>query len=54
MSTRIEELRRRIDEQWSCQYSQGDHRNFRKDLEGNFLEFVEYGDLVSYRPDLFK
>jgi lactoylglutathione lyase len=27
---------------------------FAKDPEGNFLEFVEYGDLASYRADLFK
>jgi lactoylglutathione lyase len=27
---------------------------FAKDPEGNFLEFVEYADLASYRPDLFK
>jgi lactoylglutathione lyase len=27
---------------------------FAKDPEGNFLEFVEYSDLASYRPDLFK
>jgi lactoylglutathione lyase len=27
---------------------------FAKDPEGNFLEFVEYEDLASYRPDLFK
>jgi lactoylglutathione lyase len=26
---------------------------FAKDPEGNFLEFVEYADLRSYRPDLF-
>jgi catechol 2,3-dioxygenase-like lactoylglutathione lyase family enzyme len=27
---------------------------FTCDPEGNFLEFVEYADLASYRPDLFK
>jgi lactoylglutathione lyase len=27
---------------------------FAKDPEGNFLEFVEYADPASYRPDLFK
>ena len=27
---------------------------FARDPEGNFIEFVEYADLVSYRPDLFK
>ena len=27
---------------------------FIRDPEGNFLEFVEYADLASYRPDLFK
>jgi catechol 2,3-dioxygenase-like lactoylglutathione lyase family enzyme len=27
---------------------------FAKDPEGNFLEFVEYADLASYRPDLFR
>ncbi len=27
---------------------------FAKDPEGNFVEFVEYADLASYRPDLFK
>lgn len=27
---------------------------FAKDPEGNFLEFVEYADLASYRADLFK
>jgi lactoylglutathione lyase len=27
---------------------------FAKDPEGNFLEFVQYADLPSYRPDLFK
>lgn len=27
---------------------------FALDPEGNFLEFVEYADLASYRPDLFK
>ena len=27
---------------------------FVRDPEGNFLEFVEYADLASYRPDLFK
>ena len=27
---------------------------FVRDPEGNFLEFVEYADLPSYRPDLFK
>lgn len=26
---------------------------FITDPEGNFIEFVEYGDLASYRPDLF-
>jgi lactoylglutathione lyase len=27
---------------------------FLLDPEGNFLEFVEYPDIASYRPDLFK
>jgi lactoylglutathione lyase len=27
---------------------------FARDPEGNFLEFVEYADLASYRADLFK
>jgi catechol 2,3-dioxygenase-like lactoylglutathione lyase family enzyme len=27
---------------------------FAKDPEGNFLEFVQYDDLSSYRPDLLK
>src|SRR5450755_4794123 len=27
---------------------------FAKDPEGNFVEFVEYADLASYRPDLLK
>jgi catechol 2,3-dioxygenase-like lactoylglutathione lyase family enzyme len=27
---------------------------FACDPEGNFIEFVEYADLASYRPDLFK
>jgi len=27
---------------------------FAKDPEGNFVEFVEYADVASYRPDLFK
>jgi MFS family permease len=27
---------------------------FAKDPEGNFVEFVQYADLASYRPDLFK
>jgi lactoylglutathione lyase len=27
---------------------------FAKDPEGNFLEFVQYADLPSYRPDIFK
>ena len=27
---------------------------FAKDPEGNFVEFVEYADLASYQPDLFK
>jgi lactoylglutathione lyase len=27
---------------------------FARDPEGNFLEFVQYTDLASYRPDLFK
>jgi lactoylglutathione lyase len=27
---------------------------FAKDPEDNFLEFVEYADVASYRPDLFK
>ncbi len=27
---------------------------FAKDPEGNFVEFVEYADLVSYRPDLYR
>jgi lactoylglutathione lyase len=27
---------------------------FARDPEGNFLEFVEYADLASYRPDLFR
>jgi lactoylglutathione lyase len=27
---------------------------FAKDPEGNFVEFVEYADLASYRPDLFQ
>ena len=27
---------------------------FARDPEGNFLEFVEYADLASYRPDLLK
>jgi len=27
---------------------------FAQDPEGNFVEFVEYPDLASYRPDLFK
>jgi lactoylglutathione lyase len=26
---------------------------FAKDPEGNFVEFVQYADLASYRPDLF-
>jgi len=32
----------------------GIHAIFARDPEGNFLEFVEYADLASYRPDLFK
>jgi catechol 2,3-dioxygenase-like lactoylglutathione lyase family enzyme len=27
---------------------------FAKDPEGNFVEFVQYADLASYRPDLFR
>jgi len=27
---------------------------FAQDPEGNFIEFVEYADLASYRPDLLK
>jgi catechol 2,3-dioxygenase-like lactoylglutathione lyase family enzyme len=27
---------------------------FARDPEGNFIEFVEYADLASYRPDLLK
>jgi lactoylglutathione lyase len=27
---------------------------FAQDPEGNFLEFVEYADLASYRPDILK
>jgi lactoylglutathione lyase len=27
---------------------------FAQDPEGNFIEFVEYADVASYRPDLFK
>lgn len=27
---------------------------FARDPEGNFLEFVQYADIASYRPDLFK
>lgn len=27
---------------------------FARDPEGNFLEFVQYADLASYRPDLFQ
>lgn len=27
---------------------------FAKDPEGNFVEFVQYADLASYRPDLFQ
>jgi catechol 2,3-dioxygenase-like lactoylglutathione lyase family enzyme len=27
---------------------------FSRDPEGNFIEFVEYADIASYRPDLFK
>ncbi|HET7893348.1 MAG TPA: VOC family protein [Candidatus Sulfotelmatobacter sp.] len=27
---------------------------FARDPEGNFLEFVQYADLASYRPDLMK
>lgn len=27
---------------------------FMRDPEGNFIEFVQYKDLQSYRPDLFK
>ena len=33
---------------------QGIHAIFVRDPEGNFLEFVEYADLASYRADLFK
>ena len=27
---------------------------FLLDPEGNYVEFVEYPDIASYRPDLFK
>jgi catechol 2,3-dioxygenase-like lactoylglutathione lyase family enzyme len=27
---------------------------FARDPEGNFIEFVEYADIATYRPDLFK
>ena len=27
---------------------------FAEDPEGNFLEFVEYADIATYRPDIFK
>jgi lactoylglutathione lyase len=27
---------------------------FAEDPEGNFVEFVEYGDISAYRPDLYK
>ena len=27
---------------------------FARDPEGNFIEFVEYADIASYRPDLLK
>lgn len=33
---------------------EGIHAIFARDPEGNFLEFVEYADLASYRPDIFK
>ena len=27
---------------------------YSMDPEGNYVEFVEYPDIASYRPDLFK
>jgi hypothetical protein len=52
--TRLKKHRVDLVSRGPVEIRKGIHAIFSHDPEGNFLEFVEYADLASYRPDLFK
>jgi lactoylglutathione lyase len=51
---RLREFRVEVMSKGPVEIRKGITAIFAKDPEGNFVEFVEYADLPSYRPDLFK
>jgi lactoylglutathione lyase len=52
--TRLKKHRVNLVSEGLVEIRKGINAIFARDPEGNFLEFVEYADLASYRPDLFK
>jgi len=54
VATRLKEYQVELVSKEPVEIRKGITAIFAKDPEGNFVEFVEYGDLASYRPDLFK
>jgi lactoylglutathione lyase len=51
---RLKEHRVKLISESAIEVREGVLALFSVDPEGNFLEFVEYADVASYRPDLFK
>jgi lactoylglutathione lyase len=54
VATRLKEYRVDLVSKEPVEIREGITAIFAKDPEGNFVEFVEYADPASYRPDLFK
>lgn len=52
-AARLEEFKVEVMSKGPVNIRKGITAIFAKDPEGNFVEFVEYADLASYRPDLF-
>jgi lactoylglutathione lyase len=54
VATRLKNLNVDLVRSEPVEIRQGITAIFVRDPEGNFIEFVQYADLASYRPDLFK
>jgi len=53
VAARLQKYQVPVMSQGPVEIRQGITAIFGKDPEGNFVEFVQYADLASYRPDLF-
>lgn len=54
VATRLQDYQVPVMSRGPVEIRKGIHAIFAKDPEGNFIEFVQYADLASYRPDLVR